>query len=83
MKQITPFQVFPRIPRPLSFLTRLSNNLWWSWQQDAIELFRRIDPNLWDASNATPLIFATLLPQDRLEQLAVDESFLAHMARGA
>ncbi len=73
--------MFPRIPRPLSFLTRLSNNLWWSWQQDAIELFRRIDPNLWDASNATPLIFATLLPQDRLEQLAVDESFLAHMAR--
>jgi starch phosphorylase len=81
MSQITTFQVFPRIPNSLSFLTQLSNNLWWSWQQDAIELFRRIDPNLWDESDGNPLIFETRLSQNRLEQLAADESFLAHMER--
>ncbi|MBW2594240.1 MAG: DUF3417 domain-containing protein, partial [Deltaproteobacteria bacterium] len=73
--------MFPRIPKSLSFFIQLSRNLWWSWQQDAIELFRRIDPNLWEASACNPLIFATRLPQDKLEELAVDESFLAHLER--
>ncbi len=81
MSQIKTFQVFPRIPESLSFFSQLSRNLWWSWQPDAIELFRRIDPNLWEASNCNPLVFATRLPQDRLEKLALDESFLAHLER--
>jgi len=81
MSHIKTFQVFPRIPKPLFFFIELSRNLWWSWQQDAIELFRRIDPNLWEASNRNPLIFATSLSQDKLEKLALDESFLAHLER--
>jgi starch phosphorylase len=47
MSQLQTFQVFPRTPDSLFFLEKLSRNLWWCWQQDAQELFRRIDPKGW------------------------------------
>jgi starch phosphorylase len=75
------FQVFPTIPEPLSFLETLVRNLWWSWQPDAKDLFRRIDPRLWSESGRNPLVFLTLLDQDRLQRLSVDDSYLAHLKR--
>jgi starch phosphorylase len=79
MRLIHSFQVYPDIPEPLSFLETLSRNLWWSWNQNAIELFRRINPRLWDASGRNPIVFATHIPQERFEELAHDDSYLAHM----
>ena len=79
MRSIQTFQVFPDIPEPLSFLEILSRNLWWSWNQNAIELFRRINPKLWEASGRNPIVFATLIPQERFEELAHDDSYLAHV----
>jgi starch phosphorylase len=81
MKHLQTFQVFPDIPESLSFLETLSRNLWWSWNLDAIELFRRIDPRLWEESGHNPIVFSTLIKQERLETLAEEESFLAHMER--
>jgi starch phosphorylase len=81
MKYLQTFQVFPDIPEPLTFLETLSRNMWWSWNLDAIELFRRIDPRLWEESGHNPIVFSTLIKQERLEILAEEESFLAHMER--
>jgi len=81
MSHIQIFNVFPKVPEPLVFLNTLARNLWWSWQRDAVELFRRIDPRLWDDTRGNPLIFSTKVSQKRLEELAVDESFLAHLQR--
>ena len=75
------FQVFPTIPEPLLFLETLVRNLWWSWKPDAKDLFRRIDPRLWAESGRNPLVFLTRLSQDRLERLAGDDSYLAHLKR--
>ncbi len=44
MSYLQTFQVFPIIPESLSFLQVLARNLWWCWNLDAIELFRRISP---------------------------------------
>jgi len=79
VRHLQTFQVFPYIPKPLAFLETLARNLWWSWNQSAIELFRRINPKLWDASGRNPLVFATLVPQEQFEELAQDESYLAHL----
>jgi starch phosphorylase len=81
MDHLQTFQVFPNIPEQLSFLEALSRNLWWSWKQDAIELFRRIDPRLWEESERNPIVFLTRISQARLEELAKDDSFLAHQER--
>ncbi|MEJ2156244.1 MAG: alpha-glucan family phosphorylase [Desulfobacteraceae bacterium] len=81
MKHIQAFQVSPRLPESLSFLGILIRNMWWVWRSDAIELFRRIDPRLWEESGRNPIAFSTMVPQDRLQQLAQDDSYLAHLAR--
>jgi starch phosphorylase len=81
MDHLQTFQVVPNIPEQLSFLEALSRNLWWSWKQDAIELFRRIDPRLWEESERNPIVFLTRISQTRFEELARDDSFLAHQER--
>ncbi|MDL2330255.1 DUF3417 domain-containing protein, partial [Desulfosarcina sp. OttesenSCG-928-A07] len=79
MTQFQSFQVFPDIPKPLSFLGTLSHNLWWSWNQSAIELFRRIDPLLWDELGWNAIAFMARVSQARLNELASDNSYLAHL----
>ncbi len=81
MNRLQIFQVFPNIPEPLSFLEVLSRNLWWSWQVDATELFRRIDPRIWDDCGRNPIVFLARIPQSRLEALARDNGFLSDQER--
>jgi len=81
MNGLKTYQVFPAIPEPLEFLETLARNLWWCWHIDAIELFRRINPSLWRQSGRNPILFSTLVLQNRLEELAMDDGYLAHLER--
>jgi len=81
MKRIFTYQVYPSIPKPLAFLEVLSRNLWWCWKQDAVTLFRRVEPELWKESGGNPIHLLSNVRQARLEELAVDDSFLAHLQR--
>ena len=81
MMRLQTYQVFPDTPEPLVFLEKLAQNLWWCWHLDAIELFRRIDPRLWEISGHNPILFSTLLGKDRLQSLSTDDSYLAHLQR--
>lgn len=81
MDHLQTFQVVPNIPEQLSFLEVLSRNLWWSWKQDAVQLFRRINPRLWEESKRNPIVFLTRISQTHLEELVKDDSFLAHQKR--
>jgi len=81
MSHLQTFQVFPYLPEKLRFLSTLSRNLWWTWHRDAQELFRRIDPKLWDQAGGNPIRFSTLISQSMLERLAEDDGFLAHLER--
>ncbi len=81
MNHLQTFQVYPKIPEPLSFLETLSRNIWWSWNRDAVDLFRRIEPRLWEMAEQNPIVFLTYITQKRLEELSKDKSFLAHQER--
>ncbi len=81
MKNIQTYQVYPSVPAALSFLETLSHNLWWCWKPDAVELFRRINPRLWDESGRNPITLLANVSQKRLEELSADDSFLAHQSR--
>lgn len=78
MNHILTYQVYPTIPEPLAFLETLARNLWWCWKPDAIELFRRIDPRLWEDAGQNPIVLLSNVPQNRLEELSKDDSFLDH-----
>ncbi len=75
------FNVAPNIPERLRFLETLSYNMWWCWNYDAIELFRRINPQLWRQVNGNTRLYLSKVPQERLEELANDRSFLSHLKR--
>ncbi len=81
MSNLKTFQVFPNIPESLSFLEVLSRNLWWCWQKDAIELFRRINPSLWIECERNPIVFLARISQERYEELTEDDGFLAHLEK--
>jgi starch phosphorylase len=79
MKNFKTFQVLPNIPQKLQFLEVLSRNMWWCWDKDAIELFRRMDPWLWTESGRNPIAFLSKIDQSRFEKLSKDKGYLAHL----
>jgi len=70
-----------RHTKTVGFLEVLSRNLWWCWKQDAITLFRRVEPQLWIESRGNPIQLLSNVSQTRLEELAADDSFLGHLNR--
>lgn len=81
MYRLRTYTVIPSLPEPLARLRDLAYNLWWSWNGDARELFRRLDPDLWEDVVHNPIRFLAHLAQRRLDHAAVDKAFLAHMQR--
>lgn len=80
-RTIRTFTVLPHLPDRLRPLRDLAYNLWWCWHHDAIALFRRIDPDLFEAVENSPVKLLGMVPQSRYEQLLTDDGFLAHMDR--
>jgi len=66
----------PPLPARISRLVDLSQNLWWSWQLDARELFHRIDHRLWEATRHNAVEFLRQVDPARLEQRAKDPDFV-------
>ena len=81
MQTLQLFTIAPAVPEKLRFLEALARNLWWSWNPDATELFRRINRELWKETKLNPVLFLSRVSQDQLTALAADESFMAHLGR--
>jgi starch phosphorylase len=75
------FTVLPHLPERLQPLHKLAYNLWWCWNHEAVSLFRRIDDDLFSEVENSPVKLLGRIDQTRLEQLARDDGFLAHLER--
>ncbi len=73
--------VVPSLPDELQCIRELALNLYWSWNHDAISLFRRLDPELWESSGHNPVSMLGQIRQERLVHASRDRAFLAHMDR--
>lgn len=69
--------VKPRLEGELAALDTIARNLWLSWNFDAVSLFIRIDPDAWAASGQNPVQMLGMVSQERFDQLAQDDSFIA------
>jgi len=78
---IRTLDVRPSVPERLRPLQELSDNLYFSWNYGAEELFRRIHPDLWEETRRNPVELLGRVKQKELEGLAYDEGFIAHMER--
>jgi len=81
MYPIRIFTITPALPTRLERLRELAHNLWWSWHMEAIDLFRRLDRDLWERTGHNPVLMLGTIEQEKLERAAQDEAFLAHMER--
>ena len=78
---IRTFQVFPDLPPELEPLLDLARNLWWVWNPDAVELFRRLDRKLWEDVYHNPVKMLGSIAQAKLQHAAKDDGFRAHLNR--
>ena len=81
MRPIRTFTITPSLPARLERLRDLAYNLWWAWHMEAIDLFRRLDRDLWETTGHNPVLMLGTVEQEKLEIAAQDEAFLAHMDR--
>ncbi|HEY4991439.1 MAG TPA: alpha-glucan family phosphorylase, partial [Nakamurella sp.] len=79
MKALRRFTVRPQLPPTLQPLGALIRNLRWSWHPASQDLFADIDRQLWDRFDGDPLKLLGAVPVSRLDELAVDDTFLARM----
>jgi len=81
MRPIRTFTIVPKLPEKLTRLRELAQNLWWTWNLEAIDLFRRLDRDLWEESGHNPVRMLGTIDQKKLEAAAEDDGFLAEMER--
>ena len=66
----------PPVPDRLNRLPELANDLWWTWNTKAREVFRKLDYPLWRQTAHNPVLMLRLISAELLEQRAKDERFL-------
>jgi starch phosphorylase len=81
MKPIRTFSVIPALPLPIEALRSIAYNLRWAWSHDTIELFRRLDRDLWETTGHNPILMLGTIEQEKLETASCDDAFLAHLQR--
>ena len=79
MKPIRTFAVIPNLPAPLERLRTLAYNLRWAWSHPTLDLFRRLDSDLWESCGHNPVSMLGKIDQARLLAAAVDEAFLSQL----
>ena len=80
-RPISSYMVAPSIPKELECLHSLAKNLLWSWDHEIIELFIRLDPDLWERTHHNPTLMLGMIRQERVNTLSRDDAFLAQMDR--
>ncbi len=79
MRAIRRFTVRPVLPGPLEGLRELVANLRWSWDLPTQRLFADVDPQLWEDVGHDPSRMLGEVPQERWDELADDQGFLARL----
>jgi starch phosphorylase len=69
------------LPSAIEGLRTAAYNLRWCWSHDSVELFRRLDRDLWEKTGHNPVLLLGTIEQAKLEKAANDDPFLAHLRR--
>ena len=73
--------VRPAIPDELRGLRDLAYDLWWAWNPGAQDIFRRIDPDAWQATQHNPVALLGHVTSDQLAARAADSAFVHDLQR--
>jgi len=83
MPKVHSFTILPALPDSLKDLEIIARNMFWSWNPEFVELFKRIDGNLWTTCGHNPIKLLGSVSQERLEELTENKGFLCELQRAA
>ena len=69
------YDVVPSLPENLEKFREVAYNLYWTWNQDTRELFRRLHMDLWEETNHNPVMMLGRISQERLNSVSHDDGF--------
>ncbi|KAA6341155.1 Glycogen phosphorylase [termite gut metagenome] len=72
-KEIT---IQSHFPPELQRLSEISENIWWSWNYEATELFKSLDPEIWRKVNHNPVLLLKQISYEALMELAKNADIL-------
>jgi glycogen phosphorylase len=78
---ISSLTVLPAVPKELETLREMAYNLWYSWNQDCIRLFRFLDKDLFEKCRQSPVKMLNQIPIERLQEVAHDNTFLLQLGK--
>jgi starch phosphorylase len=81
MPTVRSFTVLPTLPDILKDLESIARNMFWTWNPEFVELFKRIDSNLWTASGHNPVKMLGGVSQAKFDELASNYGFLGQLQR--
>lgn len=81
VKPVASVHITPSLPKPIERLEELAYNMRWAWDHETIDLFRRLDPELWETTYHNPVWMLGLVSQERLDNVTKDPAFMAHYER--
>ena len=73
LKEIT---VKSNLPASLDKLEEIAQNIWWSWDSKAKNLFRRIDREAWTEAASNPVLLLNILKYEKLIAMGNDAEFI-------
>lgn len=65
-----------KVPKDLAGLETIANNLWWSWNHSAINLYASIDEKKWEEVGNNPIALLDTLSYDEYQRLLNDSAFM-------
>ena len=67
----------PTLPDRIKRLHELAYDLWWTWNGNAREVFRRLDYPLWRQTAHNPVLMLRMISPELLDRAASDSKFLS------
>ncbi len=83
MPSVRSFTVLPALSEPIKNLEVIAKNMFWCWNPEFAELFKRIDSDLWSACGHNPVKLLGTISQEKLDQLAENQGFLGQLQNAA
>jgi starch phosphorylase len=71
---VSPWYLLPPLPESLEGLADLALDLRWSWNHAADQVWRQLDPVLWDRAH-NPWVVLQTVSRERLERVSTDAAF--------
>ena len=69
------------IPAAFQPLDEIAHNLWFCWNQEALDLFRSLDAKIWEDVDQNPVELLNRISYKRLTELSEDKEVLARIKK--